>query len=216
LKLRAGILIPALLVLLWGPLKGLRAAELRAPSASVARSASSAAAAALLEAPAGPSESRELILTWVNFLVLVAALVYLLRRPLADFFGDRRDTIREGLEKGRQALRASDAKLAEVELKIGSLEQEIAAFRTTAERDMQAEAARLTEAAEREAERILEFAQAQIVAAGRAAQADLRRYAAGQAVELAETLIRQRLDGPGRHALVSRFVGELKGAGTEN
>lgn len=205
---RWGIVIPALFVLMGLSQACLQAAPRRplpgGPAASEPR------VSALIEAAPAPSESRELLLTWVNFLILAAGLVYLLRRPAADFFADRLDTIHEGLEQGREALRASDAKLAEVEQKIGSLQKEIAEFRSHAERDMKAEAARITEAAEREAERILEFAQTQISAAARAAQADLRRHAAGGAVQLAEELIRQRMDEPARRALVSRFVTDLK------
>jgi F0F1-type ATP synthase membrane subunit b/b' len=114
------------------------------------------------------------------------------------------------LEEGRRALAASDAKVAEVEAKLRNLEREIADFRHHSELEMQAERERLRQAAEQDAQRVMEFAQAQIEAAVRAAKLELKRYAAGQAVELAESVIQRRLDDPTRHQLVNRFVAELK------
>jgi len=155
-------------------------------------------------------ESHHEALEWINFLLLAAVLVYLLRKPLARFFAERLDTIQEGLEEGRQAVAASEAKLAEVEKKLRDLEREIADFHARSEVEMKAERERLQQAAEREAQRVMDFAQAQIEAALRAAQLELKRYAAGQAVELAESVVRRRLDDPLRHKLVNQFVSELK------
>jgi F-type H+-transporting ATPase subunit b len=188
--------------------------ELRAASQPVAISDSQSPAVqagCLLEADEGGSaESHHLLLEWINFLILLAVLVYLLRKPLARFFAERRDTIEESLEEGRRAAAEAEAKLAEVEKKLKDLEQEIADFRARAEVEMKAERERLREAAEREAQRVMEFAQTQIEAAVRAARVELKNYAAAQAVELAESVVRRRLDEPLRHKLVNQFVAELK------
>jgi F-type H+-transporting ATPase subunit b len=213
LKRRVFFLIPALALALIGLRASARAAASR-PHFAAAPSAP--AISALVATGDAASGMRHEILTWVNFLILVGALAYFLRNPLSDFFADRLDSIQEGLNKGREAMAASDAKLAEVERKINGLEREIAEFRASSEREMQAEAVRLNEAAAREAERILAFAQAQIGAAVRSAEAELRRYAAGRALELAEVLIRQRLDEPARNALVSRFAAGVTNSGMQN
>ncbi len=156
------------------------------------------------------SNSHRDALEWINFLLLAAVLVSILRKPLARFFAERLDTVQEGLEEGRRAVAASEAKLAEVEKKLKDLEREIADFRARSEVEMKTERERLQHAAEREAQRLMDFAHAQIEAAVRAAQLELKRYAAGQAVELAESAIRRRLDDSLRHKLVNQFVAELK------
>ncbi|HEV2114385.1 MAG TPA: ATP synthase F0 subunit B [Terriglobales bacterium] len=163
-----------------------------------------------------PAESHHLLLEWINFLIVAVVLAYLLRKPMARFFAERLDTIREGLEEGRRAMAESEAKLAEVEKKLKNLEQEIADFRARSEVEMRAERERLREAAEREAQRVMDFAQTQIEAAVRAAQVELKRYAAAQAVELAESVVRRRLDDPLRNKLVSQFVAELKEPHSKN
>jgi len=174
------------------------------------------ALSAMLQSDESPAESREGTYRIINFVIMAAALVYFLRQPLKDFFADRTDEIRRGLEEGRKALAAAEARMAEVEAKLNNLSSEIAAFKVESERAMEAERERLKQSAETEASRLMEFAQTQIESATRAAKAELKRYAAGQAVELAETMIRQRLDDPARRGLVERFVRDLKNPEVQN
>lgn len=209
MKRVAQVMLLSLVSLLWSGRVALRAVSQPVTLSNMPSTALQAGS--LLETEEGGSaESHHLLLEWINFLILAAVLVYLLRKPMARFFAERLDTIQEGLEEGRRAVAASEAKLAEVEKKLKNLEQEIADFRARSQLEMKAEGERLREAAEREAQRVMEFAQAQIEAAVRAAQVELKRYAAVQAVELAESVVRGRLDEPLRHKLVNQFVAELK------
>jgi F-type H+-transporting ATPase subunit b len=139
----------------------------------------------------------------------VGALAFVLRKPLADFFAQRSASIRKGLEEGRKALEASQAQLKTVEEKLLHLEEEIAAFKASAAREMEAERQRLKLAAAEEAEKILQSARAQTEAAVRAAKLELKSYAAAQAVELAEEIIRRRLDEAGRKKLVGDFLARV-------
>lgn len=174
------------------------------------------ALSAMLQADHSPAESREGVYRIINFVIMAAALVYFLRRPLKDFFADRSEEIRRGLEEGRKALAAAEARMSEVEAKVSNLSNEIAAFKADSERAMEAERERLKQSAEAEAKRLMEFAETQIESATRAAKGELKRYAAGQAVELAEAAIRQRLDDPARRGLVDRFVRDLNNPEVQN
>ncbi len=147
----------------------------------------------------------------VNFLILAGTLGYLLRKPLADFFRQRAQTITESLHQGRHALAAAQDRLSEIEAKLANLDAEIRAFKDSAVHEMEAEGQRLRQAAREESERTLAFARAQMDVATRAASLELKRYTALEAVKLAEGIIRQRLDDPGRRRLVSRFVDGLGG-----
>jgi len=158
----------------------------------------------------GKGEGRELLYKFINLSLLIGALVYVLRKPLADFFAQRSASIRKGLEEGRKALEASQAQLKTVEEKLRHLEEEIAAFKTAAGREMEAERQRWHLAAAEEAEKILQSARAQTETAVRAARLELKGYAAAQAVELAEEIIRRRLDEAGRRKLVSDFLAEVE------
>ena len=157
----------------------------------------------------GKKERRELVYKFINLSLLVGVLAYFLRKPLSDFFAQRSAFIRKGLEEGQKALEASQGQLKTVEEKLRHLEEEIAAFKASAGREMEAERQRLKQAEAEEAEKILQAARAQIEVAVRAAKLELKSYTAEQAVELAEEIIRQRLDEGGRKRLVGEFLAEV-------
>jgi F-type H+-transporting ATPase subunit b len=154
--------------------------------------------------------AHELLYKFINFTLLVGLLVYFLRKPAADFFHSRSASIRKSLEEGRKALETSGAQLRTVEERLLHLEEEIAAFKASAEREMAAERQRLEQAAADEAARILEAAHARLDTALRAAKLELKNHVAQQAVTQAEGLIRERLDEPGRRRLVNQFVSGIE------
>jgi F-type H+-transporting ATPase subunit b len=158
----------------------------------------------------GKREGRELLYKFINLSLLVGALAFVLRKPLADFFAQRSASIRKGLEEGRKAREASQAQLKAVEEKLQHLEQEIAAFKASAAREMEAERQRWKLAEAEEAEKILQAARARTEVAVQAAKLELKSYAAAQAVELAEEIIRRRLDEAGRMKLVSDFLAKVE------
>lgn len=156
--------------------------------------------------------SNELLYKVINFAILAGALTYLLRKPLSGFFAQRTAEIQASLEKGRKALEESGARLKQVEEKMNGLEAAIAALRAEAEQEEEAELNRLREAARAEAERIVANAQDEIEGAGRVARLELKRYAAEQAIRLAEEHLRQHLDKKQRTSLANRFLTKLDGS----
>jgi F-type H+-transporting ATPase subunit b len=165
----------------------------------------------------GKSEPpHELLFKVINFVILVGGLGYVLRKPLAEFFSSRSASIQKSLDEGRKALEAAQAQLQVVEEKLRGLEAEIAAFKASAEREMEAERRRLQQASAEEAARILESARAQMDTALRGARLDLKNYAAQQSVTLAEKLIPTRLDDAGRRRLVTQFAATLESKERKN
>ena len=164
----------------------------------------------------GKNEGRELLYKIINVSLLVGVLAYFLRKPMAEFFAQRSASIRQGLEDGRKALEASQAQLKTVERKLQHLEEEIAAFKASASREMEAERQRMKLAAAEEAEKIIQAARAQTEVAVRAARLELKTYTAEQAVQLAEQMIRQRLDEAGRRKLVHDFLAGVESRSRQN
>ena len=157
----------------------------------------------------GEGGTHSPIYRWINFFILVGGLAYVLRKPLAQFFAQRSDSIRKGLDEGRLALDASGARLRAVEDRLAHFENEMAAFRETANREMAEERERLRQSSAREAEKMMESVRLQLDTAGKAARLELRRFAGEQAVALAEQMIRARLDESGQRLLVDQFVARL-------
>jgi len=158
-------------------------------------------------------ETRELVFKTINFVILVGALAYLLRKPLSDFFAQRTAEIEAGLEEGRKALAEAESRLKAVEEKLRRLEQDIADFKSAAQREMEAERQRMRDAAEAEAKKIVESARTRMETITRAARLDLKHFAAAEALKQAEELIRARLDASTHSGLVNRF---LEGLGGKN
>jgi F-type H+-transporting ATPase subunit b len=161
------------------------------------------------EAEESKTETKELIYKTINFILLVGGLVFVLRKPLAEFFAQRSADIQGSLEEGRKALEASQARLTAIEEKLRHLEEEISAFKISAAREMGAERQRVQQAAAAEAEKMLESARSRMETTTRAAKLDLRFFIAGEAVKQAEQMIRGRLDDAMRSRLVSQFVAKL-------
>lgn len=162
------------------------------------------------------AEDREQFFKVINFILLVGGLAFLLRKPLAGFFLYRSDTIRKSLEEGRKALEASQAQLRAVEEKLGKLEEEIQAFKASALREIEAERERLRQETAGETERSLEAARLRIESATRAGVLELKRFAADEALKLAEAIVRERLDEASRRQLVNQFIAQLEAKQRQN
>jgi F-type H+-transporting ATPase subunit b len=187
------------------------AQEERAPAGEHATSQEHAASGehAGKEESGGNSHEPSPIYRWINFAILVAGLTYILRKPLAQFFSERTDAIRKSLDDGRSALAAAEEKLRAVEQKLQGFEQEMTAFRAAALKEMEDEHARMHRATEQEAERMMESVRVQMDVAGRQARLELRRFAAEQAVTVAEKVVAGRMDDARQTRLVSQFVDKL-------
>ncbi len=164
----------------------------------------------------GEGHGHESLFRWINLALLVGGLFYVLRKPLRAFFTERSASIRTSLEEGRKALEVSQAQLKAVEDKLQHLHEEIAEFKLAATREMGEERERMRQATAQEAEKMLQAARNQMDTATKAAQLELRLYTARLAVELAEELIRQRLDDAGRRRLVDQFLAKLEAGRTEH
>jgi F0F1-type ATP synthase membrane subunit b/b' len=168
------------------------------------------------EAEENKGESRELIFKTINFIILAGGLAYLLRKPLSEFFSQRSSDIRKSLEEGRKALAESQARLSVVENKLKHLEEEIASFKATAARDMEAERERRRQAVAAEVEKMLAAARTRIETTAQTAKLDLTTYVAEEAMRQAEEMIRGKLDDATRRQLVSQFVTKLEAKRSSN
>ncbi len=153
------------------------------------------------------------IFRWANFLVLFGALLYLMRRPAADFFAARGKAITEGLESGRRASEEASQKVREINRRLASLESEIAAMRAAAAGEGQAEADRLRQAVRAEVQKIFAGSEQEVRALTKAARNELKGYAAGLAVELAEQRIRGRMTPEKQAELLRGYSAEIGGHG---
>ena len=147
---------------------------------------------------------------WANFLVLAGGLGYLMRKTIPPLYAERSRAIAKNLAESEKIRQDAEARAAEVERRLAGLEAEIAALRAGAHRESQAETERLAAHTAAEIVKIQAQGERDIADAGKAARTELKRYAAGLAIDLAERKIRARMPPAIEDGLVRIFVRDLK------
>ena len=170
-----------------------------------------AATASHTEAPHEESVSKT-IARVVNFAILVGALVYLLRSPLAGYLANRGSQIRSDLVNAAEMKQAAAAQIAEIDRKMKALPGELEALRVQGGQEIAAEEKRIQEAAAAERDRLLEQARREIDLQVKVAERELVSHAADLAVGLATERIKQTITDEDRQRLVDRYVDQLGSA----
>jgi F0F1-type ATP synthase membrane subunit b/b' len=147
----------------------------------------------------------------LNLTIFLVAIFLLVRKPFSQAMTDRRESIQSELKRAKAEKEVAESKLKEIQGRLNRLEEEIAQIRANAEKEAQAEYARLTKQTQEESERLRIIAGREIEGASKAAQIELKKFAAEKAVELAETLIRKELKPEDNARLVNDFAKELEG-----
>jgi len=147
---------------------------------------------------------------WANFVVLAAGLGYLIGKNAGPFFSGRSQQIRKDILEAQEARKQSEARAAEVDRRLASVEGEIAALRAQSQQEAQAEGERLARHTAAELAKIQSHAEQEIVSAGKAARMELKRYTAHLAVTLAEQRLQSRMTPETQDGLVRGFVRDLE------
>ena len=148
---------------------------------------------------------------FANLLLVIAALVWVARKPLANFFAARTKEIHEQLAEAQRARKEAEARIAEMESRMSRIDDEIREIKTAADKEAQEEYQRLLTAAERDADKIVERSKQEIEGITRAAQKELKLHVAELSVKLAEEKIRGEITEADRGRIFSRFITKLEG-----
>jgi F-type H+-transporting ATPase subunit b len=163
-----------------------------------------------------PEDGKLEIWKIANFALLAIGLGYMIYKNLPPFFRTRTATIQQGIAEAQQIKRDAEKRAAETDAKVAALGQEIEKFRTESREEMQRESERIRQETARQIARLQQQAQLDIESAAKNARRELRNYAAGLSVELAEQRIRGRLDATSESAILDWFVADLKREGSNN
>lgn len=147
-----------------------------------------------------------------NFAVLVGALVYFLRAPIAGYLASRETQIRQDLVTAAEMRTAAAAQLAEIDKKMAALPAELETLRRQGAEDVKAEQARISAAAVQERERLLDQTRREIEMRLRIAKRELTEHAAQLAVQVAEQRIKRSITPEDQIRLVDRYASQLRGA----
>ena len=143
---------------------------------------------------------------WANFALLVLGLGYLANKMLPPFFAGRTAEIQKGLADAAAMQKESEAKVAAIEGRLKDLEGEIASIRSNAASEMVIEEGRVRKEGDDAIAKMRRHTGLEIATATKAAQAELRRYAALVALETAEGQLRARINAPVDAGLIGGFL----------
>jgi F0F1-type ATP synthase membrane subunit b/b' len=148
-------------------------------------------------------------LRWLNFAIVIIAIGYVIVKKGGPAFRARADEISAGITSAATAKAEADAQLRKAEAGFARLDQDAAAMREESKKEFEAESERLRAAGEQDVARIETAAGAEISAARRAAQMELRAMAARLAAARAAEMVPAQITSSQRAALVKQFVDEL-------
>jgi F-type H+-transporting ATPase subunit b len=155
---------------------------------------------------------RDVIARLLNFGILVGALVYFLKTPIAGYLAARSAQIRQDLVTAAETRKAATAHLEEIHQKLAALPAELASLKTRGEEDVRAEKVRIAQAAAGERDRLVEQTRREIDMRLRMARRELTEHAAALAVSVAQDRIARTITPEDQLRLVDRYSSQLQEA----
>lgn len=142
----------------------------------------------------------------INFAVLAAILVLVLRKPLAGYLNAKTEQIREQLKETKSKQERADAERTKSEDLLARLDDEVQKARDEARRAAEAERERIVKSAEQEAARIREIARKEIEAEVEAGRRRLSARATELSVELAHKKLRSAMGPEDQTRLIDQSI----------
>jgi len=154
--------------------------------------------------------SVEVMSRWLeglNFLVVVAFIVWFLARVMPKTLRGRTERIQRELLQARSVTEDANRRLASVEERLSRLDTEINGIKTQAQQDALEKEKQMRAALEQEKQSIVDSSTQEIAAASGKAQSQLKRMTAELAIERAKHKI--AVSAEADRSLVETFLGDL-------
>lgn len=159
---------------------------------------------------AGSEKIWDLIWRAMNFVVLAAALVFLLRKPMKSGLSQRTENIRQELAELEAKREEAQREFAQLEEKLRSAEGEreaiLAEYRDLGEREKE----KIIAGAKEMAERIGKQAEFTIEQETAQAKAELKREIAEMSANLAEDLLKANITPADQSRLVDEYLSKVQ------
>jgi F-type H+-transporting ATPase subunit b len=154
----------------------------------------------------GLDKGKDLIYRIINFGVLAVALVFLLKKPIANGLRSRREGIRDQLDNLEKQKQDAERELAEYKEKFGRLDQEVEKIVAEYVEQGEAAKAKILEEAKASAEKLREQAKKNIEHEFQAAKQQLKAEMAEQAVTMAEEIIKKNIQNEDQNRIIDEYL----------
>ncbi|SMC41570.1 F-type H+-transporting ATPase subunit b [Desulfocicer vacuolatum DSM 3385] len=145
----------------------------------------------------------------MNFAVLMIALFFIARKPVAEFFSSRVTAIKDELAELEQKKAAAEKSLAEYAEKMATLDQETQRIVETYVKQGEVAKQRILAEAEAQAAKLEESAKRNIEQEFKAAKLSLQQEIAEKALEQAETLVKELINSEDQDRLVDEYLDKV-------
>jgi F-type H+-transporting ATPase subunit b len=143
----------------------------------------------------------------LNFAIIVVIVFWAARKFVPGMLRNRNASIQQALQEARAASQDANRRLAEIENRLRQLDVEIGQMQASAEKEANAEDARIQKAAEEDVRKVVAAAEQEIAAAAKQARRELTTHTAGLAIALARQQI--NVDSNTDQVLVRTFASKL-------
>ncbi len=154
----------------------------------------------------GKGKGMDLLWRTMNFVVLAGVLVFLLRKPIANGLSSRRQGIKDELDDLEVQKQEAGRRLAEYKEKLSLLDKEVEKIVAEYIREGEAAKAKIIEEAQALAEKLQEQAKKNIEHEFDKAKQQLKAEMAGQAVAMAEQLIKEHINEEDQERIVDEYL----------
>ncbi len=149
---------------------------------------------------------KDLIWRIMNFTVLAGALIFLLRKPLGQGLASRRQGIRDQLGDLEKQKQDAEKAVAEYKAKLSRLDKEVEKIMAEYVKEGEVAKAKIIEAAKLAAEKLQEQAKKNIEHEFEKARQELKAEMAGQAVAMAEALIKKHIKDEDQKRIIDEYL----------
>jgi len=153
------------------------------------------------------------MLLWrvINTVALIGVLVYFLKKPLVTFFSERTAQIQKDLDDAKDQREKAERLIGEYQQKLAGMEKELEKMRAELRRTADAESAKVVANAEKVAAAMIESAKLTAEQEVRKAKVALKNEAVALAVEMAETLVQEKINEDDRKRIVEDYLVKVGG-----
>jgi F-type H+-transporting ATPase subunit b len=153
--------------------------------------------------------AHALVALFANFIILVIAVYFIMRKPLGKRFRDRKAELVKAIEEAREAKEKAEAAADAARRKLASIDDEIAALKEEILSAGRSESTAVVDAAEARAKRLLADTEALVESEVARVAQGIREALVDQIIEEAKALIRERISGEDHDRLTKEYLKEM-------
>jgi F-type H+-transporting ATPase subunit b len=149
---------------------------------------------------------------FLNLAIFLVVGIYILRRPISEALGARREAIKRELVQAQQQRAKAEAKIAEADSLLSRLDADVRTVKEQAVQEAESERQRLAASTQREIEKLKQQAEREMETADKVARKALRHFFAKRSVDYARETVRTKMRPEDDRQLIEQSIGELRRA----